>query len=176
MQDERSLTETENEVVVAFAKADSKEATPEDGQHLLALLKKHPGALGFTVDMAAAAISLVIRQMQTSEANRAIMREKLDQLRNSLCGQEASATEHLLIDQVVICYLRMNLTEQYYQNVMTDGCSLASASYWESKLSAVQRRYLRAIETLARVRKLMGIPMVQINIATKGGQQVVRNA
>ena len=176
MQDDLSLSTTENEIADAFAKADSKDATTEDGQRLLALLKEHPGALGFTVDMAGAAIKLVIRQMQTSEANRALMREKLDQLRNSLCGQEASTTEHLLIDQVVICYLRMNLTEQYYQNAMTEGCSLASASYWERKLSAVQRRYLRATETLARVRKLMGVPMVQINIATEGSQQVVSNA
>ena len=37
-------------------------------------------------------------------------------------------------------------------------------------------RYLRSIEALARVRKLMGIPMAQINIAAEGGQQVVSNA
>ncbi len=89
---------------------------------------------------------------------------------------EASQTERLLIDQVVICYLRMNFTEQYYDNAMTGGCSLEVASFWERKLSTVQRRYLRSIETLARVRKLMGVPMVQINIVSEGGQQVVSNA
>ncbi|MCZ6811069.1 MAG: hypothetical protein O7D97_03615 [Planctomycetota bacterium] len=87
-----------------------------------------------------------------------------------------SPTERLLIDQVVICYLRMNLTEQHYQSTMNDGCSLAIASYWERKLSTVQGRYLRAIESLARVRKLMGVQMLQINIAAEGGQQVVSNA
>ncbi len=40
----------------------------------------------------------------------------------------------------------------------------------------MQYRFLRAIETLAQVRKLMGVPMVQINIAAEGGQQVVSNA
>ncbi len=59
---------------------------------------------------------------------------------------------------------------------MTGRCSLAAASYWERKLSTVQYRYLRAIETLARVRKLMGVPMLQINITAEGGQQVVSNA
>ncbi len=54
--------------------------------------------------------------------------------------------------------------------------SLATASHWERTLSTVQYRYLRLIEALARVRKLMGIPMVQINIASEGGQQVVSNA
>ena len=59
---------------------------------------------------------------------------------------------------------------------MNEGCSLAAGSYWERKLSTVQRRYLLANETLARVRKLMGVPMEQINIVSEGGQQVVSNA
>ena len=36
--------------------------------------------------------------------------------------------------------------------------------------------HLRAIVTLAWERKLMGVPIVQINIAAEGGQQVVSNA
>ena len=68
------------------------------------------------------------------------------------------------------------LTEQAYDNGMADGCSFAAGSYRERKLSTVQRRYLRSIETLARVRKLMGVPMLQIKIAAEGGQQVVSNA
>jgi len=31
----------------------------------------------------------------------------------------------------------------------------ASGTYWDKRLSAAQRRYLRAVETLERVRKLM---------------------
>ena len=134
MEDEKALTKAEIAVAEAFTKADSEDATPEDGKQLRALLRKHPGALGFGVDTAGAAI-----------------------------------------DQVVICYLRMNMTEQAYDNGMAGGCSFDAGSYWERKLSTVQRRYLRSIETLARVRKLMGVPMVQINIAAEGRQQVVSN-
>ena len=176
MEDEKALTKAEIAVAEAFTKADSEDATPEDGRRLLALLHEHPGALGFTVDMAGSAIEVVIRQMKTSEGNRALMHERLERLRKSLGGAEASQIERLLIDQVVICYLRMNLTDQSYENAMRNGGSFAAGSYWERKLSTVQYRYLRAIETLARVRKLMGVPMVQINIAAEGGQQVVSNA
>jgi len=43
----------------------------------------------------------------------------------------------------------------------------------EGRLSAAQRRHLRAVETLARVRRLLSrIPAVQLNIATQGGQPV----
>ena len=86
--------------------------------------------------MAGGAIDLVIRQVQTSEANRALIHDEIGRLSKSLGEPEASPTERLLIDQVVICYLRMNFTEQYYDTTMTDGCSLAAASYWERKLAS----------------------------------------
>jgi len=45
--------------------------------------------------------------------------------------------------------------------------------YWEKRLTAAQRRFTRACETLARVRKLSrNTPALQFNIATSGGQQV----
>lgn len=36
--------------------------------------------------------------------------------------------------------VRMNLTDQSYENAMRDGGSLAAGSYWERKLSTVQYR------------------------------------
>jgi hypothetical protein len=51
--------------------------------------------------------------------------------------------------------------------------TLEQGEYWEKRLSAAQRRYLRACETLARVRKLtLGTLALQVNIAAAGGQQV----
>ena len=90
-----------------------------------------------------------------------------EQRRNERCRQHESERR---------CILEARLAEREYEWAMSDDRTLAEASYLERKLSAVQRRYLRAVETLARVRKLMGVPMVQINIAATGGQQVVSNA
>jgi len=80
--------------------------------------------------------------------------------------------ERLLIEQVVLCWLRMFVTEQRYTNIV-EGAKLTmrEADFWERRLSAVQRRYLRACETLARVRKLVR-STVQVNIAAEGGKQL----
>jgi hypothetical protein len=43
---------------------------------------------------------------------------------------------------------------------------------WERVLASKEARYLRAIETLARVRRLLRLPAVQVNIAAEGSQQV----
>jgi hypothetical protein len=42
-------------------------------------------------------------------------------------------------------------------------------SYWEKLLSTAQGRYLKAIETLAKVRRLSKVTPLQVNI---GGQQI----
>ncbi len=95
----------------------------------------------------------------------------------SLLGYDrASPVERLLIEQVAACYLRLNITEQSFEGVMGQEHTFKLGAYWEKKLAAAQHRYLRAIETLARVRKLLGGPAVQFNIAAHGGQQVVNNA
>jgi hypothetical protein len=44
---------------------------------------------------------------------------------------------------------------------------------WDKLLTQAQRRHLRALESLARIRKLSkGSDFVQVNIAADGGQQV----
>lgn len=49
----------------------------------------------------------------------------------------------------------------------------AASPKFSRRLSAAQRRFTRACETLARVRKLSrNTPTLQFNIATNGGQQV----
>jgi hypothetical protein len=54
---------------------------------------------------------------------------------------------------------------------MSESIILTLGQYWEKRLSAAQRRYLRACTTLARIRK-MRLPAMQVNIAAEGGWHV----
>ena len=57
--------------------------------------------------------------------------------------------------------------------VMKRSITLTLGMYWDRRLSAAQKRFTRACETLARVRKLsLNTPALQFNIAANGGQQV----
>jgi hypothetical protein len=86
---------------------------------------------------------------------------------------ESSSLERLLIQQITLCWLNLNLTEYRLTNVMKQSISFACGLYWEKRLTAAQRRFTRACETLARVRKLSrNTPALQFNIAAGGGQQV----
>jgi hypothetical protein len=50
--------------------------------------------------------------------------------------------------------------------------SLRDMEQWERVLGSKEARYLRAIEELARVRRLLKLPALQVNIVAAGGQQV----
>jgi hypothetical protein len=94
-------------------------------------------------------------------------------LKRELGSEGAPLMEQLLIQQAALCWLKLNLVELSYNTVMRQSITLTMGIYWEKRLTAAQRRFTRACESLARVRKLSrNTPALQFNIATEGGQQV----
>jgi hypothetical protein len=81
--------------------------------------------------------------------------------------QGTPALERLLIDQVLVSWLHLYYVHMAYMGVIQEGLTMAQGNYWEKRLSRAQGRYLKAIETLARVRRLTRPEAVQVNIATQ---------
>jgi len=100
-------------------------------------------------------------------------RLRLASLRNELGYVGAPILEQLLIQDAALSWLKLSIVELQYSHVMKQSITLTLGIFWEKRLSAAQRRFTRACETLARVRKLSrNTPALQFNIATSGGQQV----
>lgn len=100
-------------------------------------------------------------------------KHRLSALRKDLGYVGAPILEQLLIQQAALCWLKLNLVELSYSNAMKQSITLTLGMYLEKRLTAAQRRFTRACETLARVRKLSrNTPALQVNIAAEGGQQV----
>jgi hypothetical protein len=97
------------------------------------------------------------------------VRVKTIELRDGLGYKQAPPLEKMLIQHIVMAWLRLYICEFYYGIITSGECTLARAEFWEKSLSMAQRRYLRVIETLARVRK-MNLVALQVNIA---GQQII---
>jgi hypothetical protein len=86
---------------------------------------------------------------------------------------DAPRLEKMLIDTVMLAWLRLQEFEFIFTNLDREGMSLSKGAFWEKRLSAAQARYLRAVEALAKVRKLARRdPALQLNVAVQGGQQV----
>jgi len=115
---------------------------------------------------------MVIENARATPALKECWKHRLQALKKELGSESAPMLEQLLIQQAALCWLKLNLIELAYSNVMKQSITLTLGLYWEKRLSAAQRRFARACETLSRVRKLSrNTPALQFNIATSGGQQ-----
>jgi len=106
----------------------------------------------------------------SGQGMRECWRRRLESMRTDL-GYADSSAERLLIQQVTLCWLNLNLTECRHTNIMKQSITFNLGLYWEKRLTVAQRRFTRACESLARVRRLSGRIPIQVNIA--GGQQLL---
>ncbi len=163
-----------DDLVTARNKADATTATDVDRAELRRLYDVYPQVWQAQGQFAnRAQLDLVDRLTAAWSVKEALRRTAAD-IRAQLGDAAATAIERLLIEQVVICWLRMQVQELTYTIVMHGGepITTTKAEHEERMLRSVQARYLRAIETLARVRRLLNLPSPQVNINLPGGQQV----
>ena len=119
--------------------------------------------------------SLIDGAGRNDVAKRESVKRGAEYLKNELGYSTASAVERLAIEQVVLCWAAFyNVQESYTRARFAGENVLQSAiEFWDKQLTSAQQRYFRAMEGLARIRKLMkGIDVVQVNIAAEGGQQI----
>ncbi len=116
---------------------------------------------------------LILELFKLDPIGNEMLHAELENMRAALGYKEAPALEKIIIDQIVNAYLFNYAQENRYAGALgADSLSLEQAKFWEYRLTVSQKRLLRAIEMLARVRKLTGAGpgALQINIAATGQQ------
>ena len=153
--------------------AGQKNSSAEDVEKLRQQIVSSPATWKLAFDSMASVRSVLIEKMSAGVL-RAIMLAESDILAKQLDYDAAPMLERLLIDQILTARLRLIHAEKCYNaNVLGTTIGIAQAEYWNGLLTTAQARFLRAVETLARVRRLArNIPALQINIANEGGKQI----
>ena len=142
----------------------------------LAELRKYvsnnPGFLADTVGLAKVIQSALVGKVSGAPALTLAVEDEISQTRRGLNYDQAPMLEKLIIQNIENCQLRLQWVEHQLSGLMgKEGIRFTELELWEKRLSISQLRLLRACETLARVRKLTS-PVLQLNIAQEGGQQV----
>ena len=153
--------------------AKQKNPGGEDVDRLRRLVVSTPDAWPLATHTMPSIREAIIEKMSNG-ASRACMLAEVDILTKQLGYDSAPPLERLLIEHIVTVRLRVIHAEHKYTHcVMNQSITLKEGEYWDNLLSSSQARFLRAIEALARVRRLArNTPALQINIAGEGGQQV----
>lgn len=105
--------------------------------------------------------------------SRILLETDLNHKRQDLGYQDAPGIEKMAIDAVMLTWLRWQYWELDYTTRIKDPMTLELARFYDRRLTSGHSRYLRSLETLARIRKLSrSDPRVQVNIAAADSQQV----
>ncbi len=158
-------------ILDTIRKTDKEKPTPAARAELDQLLRKSPAVWLAGGDVMTYTAHAMIDDMGSSYALRASLKTGWEQMQRDLARPGDGALERLLIQQIVLAWLKLAYTEHHHRHCLTTSVTLPKGDFWERRLSAAQRRYLRAVETLARVRRLQ-LPAVQVNIAEQQVNQV----
>jgi hypothetical protein len=89
-------------------------------------------------------------------------RRKIQDVQAGLEGSDPTPIERLLAERASLCWFETNWYEERFANA--DSMSIREADFFQRRIDRAHRRFLSAVETLARVRKL-ALPFLQLNIA-----------
>ena len=165
--------EIRHEFGALFERINKEKPSKKDLTALRSMFANYPGLLDLTGGLAEQNIAMLLESTKMTDGARELFRADLNKMKTDL-GYDASPTlEKMLIDSVLLAWLRLNFYEYRMTELENQGMTLEKASFWEKRLLASQSRYLRACRTLAQVRRLArNIPALQVNINTDAGQQV----
>lgn len=180
MSDKKSIeiyesSEGERELAAFYdllERTNKEEPDAEDLALLRTYLYGAPLLSSIAGDLAKRARNAIISGLTTSACRRESTEAYVTYIRNELGHDSAPMLEKLLIEQVVITWLRLYHIEIIFSRIQSSGpVKLDVGTYYDRRLSAAQRRFLRACTMLTRTRKMAGRTpgLMQLNI---GAQQV----
>jgi len=136
------------------ARTNKENPRPED----LALLRRRLDENDELVKINEVGERAIIAIMETFTKS-ALMRElyarQVEEKRRELGYAASGVMEQMLINQVILCHLRMTTIERFHADKVRESHSTETGLYWDRMLTNYQRRFQRACESLARVRKLL---------------------
>ena len=166
-----------DDLMLALCDTYGKEMGSDERERVRDILQQKPELAKEVTDILGLNIrQQLVAQIEPDDFRRDLLQARCEELDRDLGFAEASTAEQLLIEQIVLTHLRLIQTERALTRASAEDSDEQHVLYCEKRVSAAQRRHVRAIESLTRVRKLLGRPEIQINVAMSGSQQVVSNA
>lgn len=160
------------EVHALLAKVVHAKAKPEDLAAFRSLLDRQPGIVDTLLNLTDQTFEAILKPLAGDSPGALEILQRVRRAKQAELGfQAAPPLEKLLIEAVVLAWVAYTNTERHAASVWNGSHTLSVGEYWDKRVSAAQRRYLRAVETLARVRRLQ-LPAVQVNIAEQQINQV----
>lgn len=131
-------------------------------------LNSHPDEWRKVGDLMKEATDYALKKFWLGYGTKESVKRGAELLKTELGFEDASPLERLLIEQAVLCHIRLGMVEHLYSRQLSGSYRLDVGAHWEMRLTLAQRRYMKAITTLARVRGLLArAELAEASIAAK---------
>lgn len=161
------IVTTPSDLVDTMKKTRGKKQSSEQLTEIEASIAKYPEAAAKLGNLSVHTQASMLKRIfgDTENLLKLSVLEHTNQVRRNLGYDDVGAIEKAIIDHVVVCWLRLYETESRYESLMReDSVTITRAEHWEKRLEIAQRRYLRAVESFAKVRRLLSAaPLAQFN-------------
>ena len=97
-----------------------------------------------------------------TEITRRATEQEIARKRREVAGEDPSPLERLLAERVALCWVAATYADAEYARRVRLGMSFREGEYFARRCEQTNRQLLKAIESLARVRRLL--TPVQVNI------------
>jgi hypothetical protein len=107
-------------------------------------------------------VDLLTAERSGAEIVRRTIEKEIERKRSEVAGKDPSPLERLLAERVALCWVAVTYADAEYARKLKAGMSFREGEYLARRCELTNRQLLKAIESLARVRRLL-TPM-QVNI------------
>jgi hypothetical protein len=149
-----------------------KDASPALREEFREMLDSAPDLALIYGNLSITARNFMVSYFENIPIMEESIKARLKQIRKELTGSDPLPVEALLADAVVLAYQDYFTFATIYGQQTSKSFQVSEMEQWERILASKEGRYLRAIETLARVRRLLKLPSMQLNVALPHSQQV----
>jgi hypothetical protein len=162
-----SRTKNAKQLSALIQRVNTDQPSQKDIAAFRQLLKAKPDMLDHMYALTKLTERLLSKSVGNNELLRARVEHDIERTAQELGHAQSSPLEKMIIDLVALNKTRLLTIELLATAVMVQpNQHTSSVLYWERRLTMTQARYLRSLETLARVRRLLRpTANVQVNIA-----------
>jgi hypothetical protein len=146
--------------------ANSKELSDAELERVRSILAKNPEAWKMLGDLFAQVRFVATSNLLSNRAAYESIHAGVRQMRKDLLAEGCSETERLLIENILTCWVQCSTLGRRLEMLTSAEHHMDVGAYWDRRYSAAQARFIRAVESLARIRKLK-LPNVQLNLGEK---------
>jgi len=148
--------QTKDELNALIQRTNKANPKPEDVKLLTAWLDAAPSAALKIGNLQQSVFGEIFdKAVGHSTITREAAERYIKYMKTELGYQSSTFVEQMLIDEIIMRWLRLQVTESNHKEVTYGEHTYRAGMYVDKRLHLAQRRYLKAIETLVKVRKMI---------------------